>query len=154
METDLAAQAAANLAAYRNVTVHSNDGALLDPGPCDAMLINAGVTHPHPLWLSRLNEAGRLVLPITTSMAPSLGKGFMLKITRRQSLFAAQVVSLVAIYSSPSVRDPALEPLLLKAFDSRDLLKIKSLRTETHNSEETCLVHTPAICFSAKPVKN
>ena len=27
------------------------------------MLINAGVTHPHALWLERLREGGRLVLP-------------------------------------------------------------------------------------------
>src|SRR3989442_716766 len=47
VDADLAAHARENLAAYPNVAVHDGDGAALDPGACDAMLINAGVTHPH-----------------------------------------------------------------------------------------------------------
>ena len=67
IDPDLAARARANLSEYNNVQVHSADGGEFDPGECDAMLINAGVTHPHPLWLDRLREGGRLVLPITFS---------------------------------------------------------------------------------------
>jgi len=62
---ELAVRARENLSGYPQVSVHSGDGAAFDPGPCDAMLINAGVTHPHPLWLERLREGGRLVLPLT-----------------------------------------------------------------------------------------
>ncbi len=52
------------LSEFQNVEVIVGDGGLHDPGPCDAILVNAGVTHPTQLWLSRLNGAGRLLLPL------------------------------------------------------------------------------------------
>jgi len=61
-QADLAARTRENLSGYPNVTVHTGDGAQFDPMACDAMLINAGVTHPHPFWLGRMREGGRLVL--------------------------------------------------------------------------------------------
>src|ERR1700683_4033645 len=67
---DLAARAKENLAHYPNVTVHAGDGVKFDPGPCNAMLINAGMIHPHLLWLDRLNEHGRLVVPLTMAATP------------------------------------------------------------------------------------
>jgi len=75
IDADLAARARANLSDYANVEVHTADGGEFDPGECDAMLINAGVTHPHPLWLERLREGGRLVLPITLATTETLGAG-------------------------------------------------------------------------------
>jgi len=68
VDPDLASRAEKNLAAYPNVTVHAGDGAALNPGPCDAMLINAGVTHPHLPWLECLGEGGRMILPLTVAM--------------------------------------------------------------------------------------
>jgi hypothetical protein len=41
------------------------------------------------------------------------------------------------------VRGPAMEPLLTKAFESRELLKLKSVRVDPHDQAATCLVHTP-----------
>jgi len=149
VDPDLAAQAAENLRGYANVTVHSGDGATMDPGPCDAILINAGVTHPHLPWLHSLNEAGRIVLPLTVAMSPGLSKGLMVKITRRDDRFAAEVLSMVAIYSSTSVRDPAIEPLLDRAFESRDLLKLKSVRLDRHEQTNTCIVHSAEVCLSS-----
>src|SRR2546426_4130470 len=69
----LAARAKENLAAYPNVDVHTGDGAQFDPGFRDAMLINAGVTHPHPAWLARLRDGGRMILPLTVAMGPQWG---------------------------------------------------------------------------------
>ena len=62
---------------------------------CDAMLINAGVTHLYPPWLDRLREGGRLVLPLTVAMGATLGEGVVAKITRpgdylRSDLFLYQ----------------------------------------------------------------
>ena len=150
VEQDLAEQAIAALREYPNVAVHARDGANIDPGPCDAIFINAGVTHPHVPWLERLNDGGRMVLPLTTPMAPGLGKGLMIRVTRRQDRFTAEVVSMVAIYSSASVRDPALVPQINKAFESRELLKMKSVRVDPHEPTETCLVHSPTVCISAQ----
>lgn len=152
VDSELAAQATANLVLYSNVIVHSGDGATVDPGLCDAILINAGVTHPHAAWLSSLKNGGRMVLPLTVAMSPEIGKGLMVRVTRQGDRFRAEVVSMVAIYSSPSVRDPGIEPLLNKAFESRQLLKLKSVRVDAHAPAATCLVHAPAVCLSAEAV--
>ncbi|MGH9433070.1 MAG: hypothetical protein ACRD3T_16180 [Terriglobia bacterium] len=69
VEPALASRARANLAPYPSASVYTGDGATFDPGTCDAMLINAGVTHPHPLWLTRLSEGGRIVVPLTSAIA-------------------------------------------------------------------------------------
>ena len=58
----LAAQARANLAPYSNVQVVEGDGCIVDTGVRDAILINAGVTHPRESWLDNLRHGGNLVL--------------------------------------------------------------------------------------------
>ena len=82
------------------------------------MLINAGVTHPHLPWLERLSEGGRMVLPLTVPMGRTLGKGVMARIVRKDGGFSAQTITLVAIYSCTSARDPQLEALLGKALST------------------------------------
>jgi protein-L-isoaspartate(D-aspartate) O-methyltransferase len=152
VDSDLAARASENLASYPNVTVHAGDGAALDPGTCDAMLINAGVTHPHPPWLERLGEGGRLVLPLTVPMgATALGKGVVAKIIRQHGGFSAQVITFVAIYSCTSVRDPQLVPLLGKALATGALLKLKSVRRDPHEQADTCVLHGREVCLSSLP---
>jgi protein-L-isoaspartate(D-aspartate) O-methyltransferase len=147
----LAAAARENLAPYPNVTVHAGDGAALDPGACDAMLINAGVTHLHPPWLDRQREGGRLVLPLTVAMGATLGKGVVAKITRERGAFDATLITFVAIYSCTSVRDPQLEPLLGKAIGTGALLKLKSVRRDPHEPAGTCLLHGDVCLSSAEP---
>ena len=148
VDSDLADRASHNLAGYSNVEVHSGDGAALDPGECDAILINAGVTHPHPLWLDRLRPGGRMILPLTVPMGPTLGKGVMARITREPEGFSAQVVTFVAIYSCASVRDSQIEPVLAKAMVGGTLMKIRSVRRDEHQSDQTCAVHGRDICLS------
>lgn len=147
----LAIRANKNLAGYPNVTVHSGDGALVDPGICDAMLINAGVTHPHLPWLKKLSDGGRIVLPITAAIGGgSFGRGAMIRITRHEGKFSAQAITYVAIYSCTSLRDPELDPLVAKALASGVLLKLKSLRRDPHPDEDSCVLHHPDICLSIK----
>jgi protein-L-isoaspartate(D-aspartate) O-methyltransferase len=145
----LAARAKENLHSYANVTVHAGDGAAFDPGMCDGMLINAGVTHPHPLWLDRLNESGNLVVPITMTINPAIGVGIMAKIVRKDGTYSAQVVSAVGIYSCTSVRDPQHESLVKSALTTGTLMKLKSVRRDEHEQVDTCLVHSPELCLSA-----
>lgn len=146
VDPELADRASANLCSYSNVHVHSGDGAEFDPGPCDAILINAGVTHPHPAWVQLLKQGGSMVLPLTVAfgmgMGANLGKGVMAKITREASGFSATVVSFVAIYScsSPAVRDPEIEKTLGKALGSGALFKMRSLRQDTHEARREMLV--------------
>ncbi|MGA7924709.1 MAG: methyltransferase domain-containing protein [Candidatus Sulfotelmatobacter sp.] len=153
IDPELAARASQNLAVYPNVSVHSGDGADFDPGRCDAMLINAGVTHPHPRWLESLNERGSLVLPLTIAagmgMRANLGKGVMAKITREANGFSARVVTLVAIYSCVGMRDPQIEQALSKAMGAGKLFKLRSLRRDVHEPTDTCLMHGADLCLSS-----
>lgn len=148
----LAARAKGNLADYTNVTVHPGDGASFDPGPCDAMLINAGMTHPLPLWLDRLNDGGRLVLPLTMATTAKLGIGFMIMIVRRGSRFSAAVVTQLAIYSCTSARDQELEAALRAAIMNGALMQLKSVRRDSHEKAEACILHSAQVCLSSAAI--
>jgi len=63
IDVDLAERARANLKPW-NVEVHAADASTFDPGSADAILINAGATHPLNLWLDSLKEGGRMVFPL------------------------------------------------------------------------------------------
>ena len=152
VDPELAARAQKNLAPWARVNVHCGDGAALDPGECDAMLINAGVTHPRRPWLEGLRQGGRLLVPLTVAMGmgmgASLGKGVMARITREANGYSAQMVTFVAIYSCTSVRDPQLEPALAKALSTMALMKMKSVRLDAHQPNDTCILHRPDVCLS------
>jgi len=156
IDAELAARASENLAGYSNVSVYGGDGADFDPGECDAILINAGVTHPQSKWLERLSAGGSLVLPLTVAagmgMGANLGKGMVAKITRQAKGFAAKIVSLVAIYSCIGMRDAQLEQALGKALGTGRLFKLRSLRSDVHDPTDSCLVHGPNHCFSSEEV--
>jgi len=153
LQPELAERAKENLAGYKNVTVGAGDGATFDPGDCDAILVNAGVTHPLPIWLDRLREHGRLVLPFTMAMNPTIGQGIMSKIVRLRGAYSVEMVTPLAIYSGGSMRDPLLEPLMLKALTTGGLLKLKSVRRDAHEHLESCVLHGREVCLSlAEPV--
>lgn len=152
LQPDLAARAKENLASYANVTVCQGNGASFDPGPCDAILVNCGVTHPQPLWLDRLRDRGRLVLPFTMAMNPQIGQGVMTKIVREPGGYSAEMVTPLAIFSAVNLRDPALEPLMLKALSTGGLLKLKSVRRDAHEPSDTCVLHAAEVCLSTAPL--
>jgi protein-L-isoaspartate(D-aspartate) O-methyltransferase len=152
IDPELARRAQENLANYANVSVCRGDGAEIDPGECDAMLINAGVTHPHPRWLDRLPVGGRMMLPLTVPLGGNLGKGMMVKIAHEAEGFAARVATFVAIYSCSSVRDAQLEALLGKAMGTGAIFQLKSVRRDGHAPQESCLVHAEGACLSAAAV--
>ena len=149
---DLAERAIDNLSGYSNVTVHAGDGTTFDPGECDAMLINAGVTHPHMLWLDRLRDGGRLVVPFTIAATPTVGQGMMKKIVRERDGFSAEIVTFVMICSCSGLRDAQREEALKNAMRGGKLTKLKSLRRDAHEESETCLVHGSEACLSARDV--
>jgi protein-L-isoaspartate(D-aspartate) O-methyltransferase len=148
LQPELAERAKKNLASYSNVTVEAGDGATFDPGERDAMLVNAGVTHPRPMWLDRLREGGRLVVPFTMAMNARLGQGVMTKIVRERGGYSTELVSPLAIFSGGSMRDPELEPLMLKALTTGGLLKLKSVRRDAHEPMESCVLHGKEVCLS------
>lgn len=150
VDAGLAARARENLAAYPNVSVHAGDGAAFDPGECDAIFINAGVTHPHPLWLDRLSGRGRLILPLTACRdAIPHGAGIFASITREENGFSAHPVSIAAIFSCTTVRDPEMNAALAGAFASKAIFRLNSVRTDPHPQEESCLAHRADVCLSS-----
>ncbi len=149
VDADLATRARENLAPWPNVEIHSGDGGEFDPGPVDAIFVNAGVTHPRALWLDRLTDGGRLVLPLTFSVG-SGGKGVMMLVKREGERYAARLLSLVMIYSSTSVRNAGVNAALAKQIGSPKLFSVQSLRREAHEEEETCWLHGKDFCFSQR----
>src|SRR5260221_12037839 len=106
--------------------------------PFDAMLVNAGVTHPQDTWLDALAPGGRLILPLTATM-PALGpigKGAVLLITKTAddpTSLKARIVTFVAIYSGIGLRDEAINEQLGLAYRKMPFPAIKRLRRDSHD---------------------
>jgi protein-L-isoaspartate(D-aspartate) O-methyltransferase len=152
IDSALAEIAVTNLMNYDHVKVLNRDGADINPVSCDAILVNAGVTHPHPAWLDGLSEGGVLVLPLSVGRNLGVNDAMVLGITRRQDQFAAELLSIMTIYSSPSMRDPMLQSMLNDSFESHAMLRLKSVRKDDHERIDTCIVHAPGFCLSAAAI--
>lgn len=72
----------------------------------------------------------------------------MIKILRVGGAYAAKLLTPVAIYSVASLRDAALEPQMLEGLKSGRLLRLKSVRRDAHEFEDTCAVHAQEVCLS------
>ena len=154
LRPELAARAVASLSLWPWATVESGDGTRIDPGPVDVIVINAGTTHPLPLWLERLAPGGRMLLPLTSGGFPAGGIGGVLRVERRGDAFAARFVSRVGIYPCLGARDPGCEKLLGEALAERPLAAfgVRSLRTRPHAREDACWLHSDGFCLSSQPV--
>ena len=154
IDPTLAAQARTNLGRYPNVQVVQGDGGVADTGARDAILINAGVTHPRESWLDNLRPSGCLVLPLTVEIGmPHVGKGMMLHVSRTGSGYAARFLPIpVMIYSCSSVRDSQFGSLLGQQFMSGTFSSVQSLRRDAHSPEPGCWLHTSSFCLSTRPI--
>jgi protein-L-isoaspartate(D-aspartate) O-methyltransferase len=150
----LAAQARENLSTYSNVEVVHEDGGGVDTGVRDAILINAGVTHPRESWIDNLESAGTLVLPLTIEVGmPHVGKGMVLCVSRLCSGYRAHFLPIpVMIYSCSSVRDSEFGSLLSQPFMSGTFRSVKSLRRDPHSPEPDCWLHGSTFCLSTRPL--
>jgi protein-L-isoaspartate(D-aspartate) O-methyltransferase len=151
----LAEEARANLSAMPWVDVQHGDGRYVD-GPFDAVLVNAGVTHPQESWLDGLAPGGRLLLPLTVTMpamGATLGKGVMLMITRTsEDTFVPEVCSFVAIYSAIGLRDQAIEAQLGQAMRRTAFPNLTRLRRDVHETSPACWLHAGPFCLSMEPI--
>ncbi len=153
IDTALANQARSNLSRYPNVQVVEGDGADLDIGVRDAILVNAGVTHPTGRWLDSLTIGGTLVLPMTIELGiPHVGKGLAIRILRRESAYEANFLPVpVMIYSCSSVRDPDIAAAFGKQMMAGGTFNaVRSLRRDTHVQEASCWLHSTAFCLSTQ----
>jgi protein-L-isoaspartate(D-aspartate) O-methyltransferase len=142
----LAERARANLASRANVEVIAADGAAADPGPVDVIVVNAGATHPLPIWLGALMPGGRMLLPLTAET----GRGSVFRIDRlpEPGGYGATVVSGVAIYPCAGARAPRAGQRLAAALCEGGQRFVRSLRLDAHDRESGCWLHGEGYCFS------
>jgi protein-L-isoaspartate(D-aspartate) O-methyltransferase len=152
----LATEARERLSALEWAEVRHSDASQVLDGSFDAILVNAGVTHPLETWLDALAPGGRMVLPLTTSMpgmGSTLGKGLIWMLTKAAtgdaSDFAARAVGVVAIYSAVGVRDAAMTVRIVTAMSTPQWVSVKRLRRDQHLESSSCWLHGPSFCLSA-----
>jgi len=149
IDPELASRARSNLSYLSDVQVVAGDGGDLDPGPTDAILINAGATHPRAIWLDSLRLGGRLLVPLTvTEDADGGGGGRVLKVTRQLRGFTACFISGVGIFSCVGGRHQDLNQRLKEAFARGDWKLVQSLRRDQHELTDTCWLHAESFCLS------
>ncbi len=151
IDSELAERARRNLNSYATVKLVCADGSSYAPGPCDAVFLSAGATHPCEIWLKSLRIAGRLLFPLTARISSlGHGAGYYLKITRRRTGFTARFVSPVGIYPGTGARDDAVEERLRIAYQRGGQDSLRSLRLEPHEPSASCWLHEQDYCLSSE----
>jgi protein-L-isoaspartate(D-aspartate) O-methyltransferase len=152
IDADLASRSRENLKYLRQVEVAQGNGVEYDPGPCDAIFINAGVTHPSPVWLDSLLPGGRLILYLTVAFDDSsIGRGFMLKVKREERGYTARFLYQVSVFHCEGSRDEIANQRLREAFMRGEWGSVQSLRREAHELSEACWLHGDGFCLSTLP---
>jgi len=150
----LANGARANLQSYPQVDTRCGDASGPIHGRFDAVLVNAGLTHPLDSWLDAVKPGGKLVLPLTATMAamgPTIGKGIVLLLTKQDSSdFAVRLLGFAAIYSAIGVRDAGMNDQLGKAMMAGPMRwqGITRFRRDAHQPSESCWLHGATFCLS------
>jgi protein-L-isoaspartate(D-aspartate) O-methyltransferase len=150
----LANRARANLQSYAQVDARCGDASGQLDGQFDAVLVNAGLTHPPDNWLDAVTPGGKLVLPLTGTMAAmgsNIGKGIVLLLTKQDSGdFAVRSLGFAAIYSAIGVRDAGMNDQLGKAMMAGPMRwqRIARLRRDAHEPSESCWLHGATFCLS------
>jgi protein-L-isoaspartate(D-aspartate) O-methyltransferase len=116
----LATRARANLTPWPQVRLVSGDGRTIDAGTFDVITVFAGCTHPAPQWLDCLVEGGRLLVPLTTDS----WSGFLLRVIRRGTSFAASSIGGVGIYPCVAGRDEDASQRLKAALEGLETGKM------------------------------
>lgn len=155
---DLAARAKTNLAPYSTVSVVQGDGATVAFDAADVIYVNAGATRPAEIWLDRLQDGGRLVLPLTTDKGfrtdgdngpiPIQRRGAVFLVTRDGTDFRARWLSPVAIFPCEGARDAVSERALASAFEKGDAKRVSRLYRTDDVPEERCWLKAPGWCLA------
>jgi protein-L-isoaspartate(D-aspartate) O-methyltransferase len=153
VDEGLATEARANLSPYPWAEARCGDASQPLKDSFDAILVNAGMTHPLDSWLDALAPGARMVLPLTgtmPAMGSSIGKGLVVLLTRQNADdFAARVITVVAIYSAIELRDPDMNESLGKAMMGGPARwqAIKRLRRDVHEAAASCWLHGRTFCL-------
>ena len=153
VDAKLAAGARENLASMPWIEIRHGDGTAAPEESFDAILVNAGMTHPHETWLNALTAAGRLILPLTVSMEPmgQLSKGVILLFTKTPdpNTLGARLVTTTMIYSAVGIRDAALNEKLGAAFRRGPFVSFRTLRRDPHDLSPACWLHGETFCLTS-----
>jgi len=150
----LANRARANLQSYSQVDARRGDASGELDGQFDAVLVNAGLTHPPDNWLDAVTPGAKLVLPLTGTMAAmgsNIGKGIVLLLTKQDNGdFAVRSLGFAAIYSAIGVRNAEMNDQLGKAMMAGPMRwqGITRLRRDAHEPSESCWLHGATFCLS------
>jgi protein-L-isoaspartate(D-aspartate) O-methyltransferase len=152
VDPDLADTTRRNLVSMPWVDVRHGDGSAAFDESFDAILINAGVTHPQNTWLDALAPGGRMVMPLTAS-APgmgNIGKGLLLHLTRTEGeAIAARMLTFVAIFSAQGLRDDVLNTAIGEALSKQPFPRLSTLRRDAHDWSPECWLHAAGFCLTA-----
>jgi protein-L-isoaspartate(D-aspartate) O-methyltransferase len=154
-DSELAARAKANLAPYPNVEILEGDGALVSFDEADVIYVNAGCTRPADIWLDRLKDGGRLILPMTSdqgfatkSREKMASAGAVYRIERRAEDFFASWISAVAIFPCAGSRDEASERALAEAFANKGWDRVRRLYRDQKIAAGRCWVQGDGWCLA------
>jgi protein-L-isoaspartate(D-aspartate) O-methyltransferase len=114
----LVQRARSNLKEYSNVEVVHGDGCCNVGGQADVIIVHAGFTHPHPLWIKSLRPAGRLLVPLTK---PSR-QGTVVKITRLGDQYLAEAIKRLEIFPCRGRGNTALDERLTDWWETASAL--------------------------------
>ena len=151
VDSDLAERAQSLVLPGSPVDVRRGNGTGPFERAFDAILVNAGVTHPLTAWLDALVPDGRMVVPLTAPMpmmGATIGKGLQVLLTGDgDGECRARVLSYVAIYSALELRDSALEAQLTASMLRAPSPSFTRLTRQAHARTEACFLHTPEWCL-------
>ena len=146
-EPALAARAAANLAAYPQVTVVEGDGSTYASAPADVIFVNAGAARPLDLWLDTLKPGGRLVLPLCVGFKLPSGqpmtRGGIFLIERDTEGFAAAYKGPTGIYPCFGAADAASEAGVTEGLRKGGMEKVRRLRRDDGAGPDECWASGP-----------
>jgi protein-L-isoaspartate(D-aspartate) O-methyltransferase len=151
IDEGLAHRAVQCLQNYPQVEVRHGDGATMDSGTVDGILINYGVLEPAPMWLDRLELNGLMILPLTFAIpGVPLGKGAVYQLHKEASAFRVKYHSFVLAYGAMSDRNQELNETLHQRYrdEAAGWMYVKSLRRDVHTPEPGCWFHASECCFS------
>ena len=142
----LAVRLWANFAGQPNLRALQGDGTQIAFDPADVIYVNAGVTRPADIWLDRLNDGGRLILPLTSDKGfgenpeniPIQRRGAVFGIKRSGGEFLAKWISAVAIFPCKGARDAESERALAAAFERGGWERVTRLYRHGDLPDEQC----------------
>ena len=152
----LAERLAANFAGQPNVRASQGDGAQIEFDPADVIYVNAGTTRPADIWLDRLKDGGRLILPLTSEKGfgenpaniPIQRRGAVIGIVRRSNEFLARWLSAIAIFPCEGARDAESERVLAAGFEKGGWDRVTHLFRRGDVPEERCWLRAAGWCLA------